>query len=84
MKKKTGQYWILAFDDYYSNGGIDDYQFSFDTLEEFEEEILTVSVTFNNFQLLNRYDNYHFTSTLDDLTKWVCKNVGDEKYDKNM
>lgn len=38
MSKTTSKrYWLFAFMHYYPSGGMDDLEFTFDTLEEFEE-----------------------------------------------
>ena len=72
------RYWLFGFDTYYPAGGMQDFEFSFDTLEDFEElrEIK-----------LERYpcDNYHvFDSSkgvvatreylsYDELKDWVAR-----------
>lgn len=81
MKRKKGRYWVFGFDGYYPKGGMNDYIFSFNDIEEFEEEILKQK--WDMYQLLDTETHYNFqTHQLDDLTKWVCKNIGDEKYEK--
>lgn len=81
MRKKKGQYWIFAFDGYYPCGGMQDYQFSFNTIEEFEEEILSLPL-FEFYQVLNIDNHYDFQGDLGTVTTWICKNIGEEKYEQ--
>lgn len=82
MIKKKGRYWIFAFDGYYPSGGMNDYKFSFNTVEEFEEETVSCYTTsYQNFQVLDTETHYHFQGDIGTVIKWVCKNVGGECYE---
>lgn len=79
MKKKKGQYWIFAFQGFYPKGGMSDYKFSFNTIEDFEEEILLLP-WFDSYQIYNTNTHYLFQGDLGTVTKWICKNIGEEIY----
>jgi hypothetical protein len=68
------RYMVFAFDSYYPSGGMQDFQFSFDTKEEFEE----------NFN--DSYDYYHIFDIVEietfgrymksyEIKEWVAENV---------
>lgn len=76
---KKGRYWVFAYNGFYPLGGLNDYQFSFNTVSEFEEYILESK--FDTYQLLDRDNNYSFNSDLGTLISWVCKNIGGEVYE---
>jgi hypothetical protein len=79
MHSKKGRYWIFAYNE--PIGGMEDFQFSFNTVEEFEEEISKIAIKFHRFQVLNTETRYHFTGDVGTVIKWVCKNIGGEIYE---
>lgn len=83
MKRKAGRYWIFAFEGFYPKGGMNDYKFSFNTVEEFSDEILEHREN-DGFQLLDTETNYDFQSDFGEMTKWVCKNIGGENYEEDI
>ncbi|MFQ3543441.1 hypothetical protein Q7A53_05095 [Halobacillus rhizosphaerae] len=80
MKSKKGRYWLFAFNEE-PNGGLNDYLFSFNTIEEYEEEILEHKF-YDQYQLLDTRTHFHFSHDIGELTKWICKNIGDEGYEE--
>lgn len=74
MSKKSGRYWIFAFDEDYPIGGMNDFKFSFNNLEEFEDNILK-NTNYTTYQVLNTETNYHYEGDLGTVTRWVCKNI---------
>lgn len=79
--KKNGRYWMFAFDNKHSRGGINDFIFSFNNISEFEENILH-KINHTTYQVLDTNTNYHFEGDIGTVTKWVCKNIGGEIYEK--
>ena len=81
--KKRGRYWLFAFDGYYPSGGMNDFKFSFNDVEEFEDKLSNIS-KYDNYQVLDIVTHYHFSSHFSDMVKWVCKNVGNEGYEEDI
>ena len=77
MKSKKGRYWIFSFDSCYPSGGMNDFRFSFNNLQEFEDGILEVT-GYDVYQVLDTESNYHFKGDIGTITKWVCKNTGED------
>ena len=85
MRIKHGKYWVFAFDNDNPNGGLDDYKFSFNTIEEFEDNILSLtSGGYTGYQILDINTKFIFTGDVGTVTKWVCKNIGGEGYEENI
>lgn len=83
MKLKSGRYWVFAFNRNSPSGGLKDLQFSFNTIEEFEDSILAITDRgYTEYQVLNTDNNFDFSGDLGTVTKWVCKNIGGEGYDE--
>lgn len=80
---KKGRYWVFAFDDCYPLGGMNDFKFSFNNLEEFEERILE-KTDYMYFQVLDTNSNFMFDGDIGTITKWVCRNIGDEIYEDDI
>jgi len=74
VSKKSGRYWIFAFDEDCPIGGMNDFKFSFNNLEEFEDNILK-NTNYTTYQVLNTETNYHYEGDLGTVTRWVCKNI---------
>ena len=81
MIRKKGRYWVFGFDGYYPSGGMNDYRFSFNTIEEFEMEIAEIGTKYQHYQILDTESHYHFQADFGTVVKWVCKNVGGECYE---
>lgn len=79
MQSKRGRYWIFAYDE--PVGGMEDFKFSFNTLDEFEEDISHMIINYNQFQVLDTETNYHYMGDIGTVVKWVCKNIGGEVYE---
>ena len=82
MQSKRGRFWIFALRDYDYRGGLNDFVFSFNKIEEFEDEIIKYTSGCSRFQLLDIETHYNFQSDIGTMTKWVCKNVGGETYEE--
>ena len=81
MRLNRGRYWIFAFNNDKPLGGLGDLKFSFNTVEEFEDNILKITNgEYNRYQILDTNTNFDFEGDLGTVTKWVCKNIGDEGY----
>lgn len=78
---KKGRYWMFAFDECYPIGGIKDFRFSFNNIEDFEDLIIKF-MNFDSYQVLDTNTHFHFEGDLGTVTKWICKNIGDEVYEE--
>lgn len=81
--KKSGRYWLFAFDDFYPTGGMNDFKFSFNKIDEFEDKLSMIN-KYDNYQVLDIETHYHFSSGFGDMVKLVCKNVGGEEYERDI
>lgn len=80
--KKTGRFWLFAFNGCYPRGGMNDFKFSFNKVEEFEDKILELNEGYGYFdcyQVLNIETHYHMSGDLGTVTTWICRNAGNEK-----
>lgn len=85
MKLKRGRYWVFAFNKDNAKGGLSDLKFSFNTVNEFEESILSLGISeFNIYQILDTNTKFNFEGDIGIVTKWVCKNIGDERYEEDI
>lgn len=60
---------------------MNDFRFSFNNVEEFEERSVDMTKIYANYQLLDTKTHFHLEGDFGTITKWVCKNIGDEGYD---
>jgi hypothetical protein len=74
-----GRYWIFAFNNI-PRGGLNDFKFSFNNIEEFEDRCLDIHDSYREYQILDTKTNFHIDGDLGTITRWVCKNIGDEHY----
>jgi hypothetical protein len=81
MQSKKGRWWVFAIEPYAPRGGMEDFKFSFNTVEDFEREINGMIGKYASFQVLDIETHYHFQGDFGTVVKWVCKNVGDEDYE---
>jgi hypothetical protein len=79
---KNGRYWMFAFDN--PEGGMSDFRFSFNNIEEFEEKSLNMINKYTHYQVLDNRTNFHVDGDFGTITKWVCKNIGDEYYEETI
>lgn len=85
MKSKRKRYWMFAFDKERPLGGMNDLRFTFNTVEEFEDNMLLITDrSFTTYQLLDTFKNFDFVGDLGTVTKWVCRNVGGERYEEDI
>lgn len=85
MKIGRGRYWIFAFHKDRPIGGLDDFKFSFNKVEEFEDKVLELTDEgYASYQLLDSSNRFIFEGDLGTITKWVCKNIGDERYEEDI
>lgn len=85
MRIKKRRYWVFAFDKDSPRGGLDDLKFSFDTVEEFEEEILDyTNEGYTRYQILDTSNSFIFEGDLGTVTRWVIRNVGEERYEDDV
>lgn len=83
MRLNRGRYWVFAFKEDNPKGGLLDLKFSFNTVEQFEDGVLDLTKDgYTHFQILDIDRNFDYSGDLGTVTKWVCKNIGDEKYDE--
>lgn len=80
---KRGRFWIFAFTDN-PKGGMDDFIFSFNTIEEFEEKVEKLIIMYRNYQLLDTTTHFHIDGDLGRIAKWVCKNIGGDCYEEDI
>lgn len=78
--KKNGRYWLFAFNYNDVKGGINDFIFSFNNIDEFENLIVNKDI-YNYYHVLDTNSNFHFSGDLGTITKWICKNIGGEIYE---
>lgn len=81
--RKSGRYWLFAYDGYYPSGGLNDFEFSFNDVLEFEDKLSRIN-KYDNYQILDTVTHYHFSSGFGDMVKWVCKNIGGEEYERDI
>lgn len=81
MSRKNGRYWVFAFNFCSPSGGMGDFRFSFNNIDEFEDFIIKI-INYDSYQVLDTNTNFCFDGDLGTVTKWVCKNIGDEKYEE--
>ena len=81
MKSKKGRYWVFGFDRENPKGGIDDFIFSFNSINEFEEDMIEYT-SHNAFQVFDTRNNFSFQGDFGTVTTWICNNIGDERYEE--
>lgn len=84
MKLKRGRYWVFAFNRDNAKGGLIDLKFSFNTVEQFEEAILSLEESYDVYQILDTQTRFDFQGDIGTITKWVCKNIGGETYEEDI
>lgn len=82
MKIKRGRYWVFAFNKDNAKGGLNDLKFSFNTVEQFEEEIFSLNKNYDTYQILDLQTRVEFQGDIGTITRWVCKNIGGEIYEE--
>lgn len=76
---------MFAFHKDSPNGGLDDLKFSFNTVEEFEDNILKLTDEgYTRYQVLDMNNRFDFEGDLGTVTKWICKNIGDDRYEEDI
>lgn len=80
---KRGRYWIFAFNKEYPSGGMNDFLFSFNTIDEFEDKSIKLSLDYTHYQILDTHTHFHYEGDFGTITKWICKNIGGEDYNKD-
>lgn len=84
MKLKRGRYWVFAFNQDNAKGGLIDLKFSFNTVEQFEEAILSLEESYDVYQILDTQTRFDFQGDIGTITKWICKNIGGERYEEDI
>ena len=73
---KNGRYWIFAYTS--PEGGMKDFRFSFNDVEQFEIKSMEVITDYKIYQILDTETNFHVEGDFGTITKWICKNIADE------
>ena len=85
MKIRRGRYWVFAFNPDNPNGGLDDFRFSFNTVEEFEDNILEYTDEgYTRYQIIDTNNRFIFEGDLGTVTRWIIRNIGEERYEEDI
>ena len=79
---KRGRYWLFAYEKDNPKGGMNDFIFSFNTIEDFEEKSTNLITKYTYYQILDTQTNFDIDGDFGRIAKWICKNIGGDCYDE--